>query len=89
MIEKWWNEIELSRSKLYQVVNKLKSIKQRLKVWNFEPFGYIFENKRELEEELENLNKEIIEKGMNLALYEREKCLMKDYEDILTKEELF
>ena len=38
---------------------------------------------------MENLNKEVIEKGMNLALYKREKWLLKDYEDILTKDELF
>lgn len=56
-----------------------------LKVCNYEYFGKIFENK----EELENLNKEVIEKEMYLALYERDKCLMKDYNDILTKEELF
>lgn len=89
LIEKWWKDIEVSGSNLYRVISKLKVIKNNLLRWNKTHFGNIFEAKVKLEEEMSKVNKRVIEKGIDEALYLEEKKLLANYEDILAKEEVF
>ncbi|XP_059067480.1 uncharacterized protein LOC131858298 [Cryptomeria japonica] len=74
---------------IYKVVNKLKIIKKNLIHWNKEHFGNIFDNKARVEAELVEVNEKVMRRGMDEALFLREKNLLVDHESILVKEEVF
>jgi hypothetical protein len=43
----WWKEKTIPHgSKMYQFQQRLKNFKQRLKIWNKQTFGNIFEAQR-------------------------------------------
>lgn len=89
LIEQWWNEGSFEGSRLFCFVSKLKFIKRNLLEWNADHFRNIFVTKRELEAQLEDLNEKVITEGMSQAEYLKERELLADYEDILSKEEVF
>ncbi|XP_059068533.1 uncharacterized protein LOC131859038 [Cryptomeria japonica] len=89
LLKEWWNAAEVSRSRIYKVVNKLKIIKQNPIHWNKEHFGNIFDNKAQVEAELAKVNEKVMGHGMDEALFLGEKKLLVDHESILTKEEVF
>ncbi|XP_059070595.1 uncharacterized protein LOC131860228 [Cryptomeria japonica] len=88
-IQKWWTKCNIQGSKMFQITLKLKEIKHKLLVWNKERFKNIFEEKLRIEKEMDEVNIEVIMHGMDQLLYNTEKRLLKEYEDILTKEEIF
>lgn len=49
--EKWW-DIEVTGSPLFQVTQKLKSVKNKLRSWNKDVFGHVNEKKEKLREEM-------------------------------------
>ncbi|GLJ26421.1 hypothetical protein SUGI_0509500 [Cryptomeria japonica] len=73
LIEKWWKGTRFLGSKLYRVLYKFKRAKNNLLRWNKTHFGNIFEAKVNLEEEMSKINNMVIEKGMDEALYLKEK----------------
>ncbi|XP_059065753.1 uncharacterized protein LOC131857344 [Cryptomeria japonica] len=89
LLEKCWKEEVVSGSKMFIVANKLKIIKRKLLEWNVEHFGNIFERKQLVETKLKAVNTEVLKSGMDEILFLREKTLLKDYEDILAKEEIY
>ncbi|XP_057816420.1 uncharacterized protein LOC131029792 [Cryptomeria japonica] len=74
---------------MFRLTLKLKEIKHKLLDWNKERFKNIFKEKLRIEKELENVNIEVIRHGMDQVLYETEKRLLGEYEDILANEEIF
>jgi hypothetical protein len=58
-IETWWVENpNLYGTKMYQFQQKLKHIKLKIKKWNKEVFGNIFEEKKRLETEMATIQLE-------------------------------
>ncbi|XP_057870114.1 uncharacterized protein LOC131076796 [Cryptomeria japonica] len=88
LIEQWWRESVFSGSKMYIVANKLKLIKRRLLEWNREHFGNIFDKKLLVEMDLKDVNREVLDQGMDEPLFLKEKILLTEYEEILAKEEI-
>lgn len=86
LLEEWWKEEQVSGSKAYCLITKLKRIKQRILNWNKEHLKKIFQEKLLLEEELEKFQEGIINRGMENLTYLKEKELRNKYVDILTKE---
>lgn len=74
---------------MYQSNKKLKYIKEKLKEWNKCQFKNIFHEKIRIEKELTNLNKRIIEKGMEIEEYENEKSLKEDLYEIMVRGKCF
>lgn len=74
---------------MFIVVNKLKWIKRKLLEWNANKFGNIFEAKLNLEKEMNEINSQVIQNGMNEDLYLKEKEFLIEYEEFLAREELF
>lgn len=74
---------------MYIVANKLRLIKRRLLEWNREHFGNIFDKKLLVEKDLKDVNREVLDWGMDEPLFLKEKILLKEYEEILAKQEIF
>ncbi|XP_059073376.1 uncharacterized protein LOC131874149 [Cryptomeria japonica] len=89
LISHWWKEVIFEGSKLFCFVSKLKYVKKQLLNWNTSHFKNIFTVKKNLEAQLEDLNEKVIQEGMTQNLFLEEKHLLAEYEDILSKEEIF
>jgi hypothetical protein len=60
-IEKWWSKKpDLYGTKMYQFQQRLKHVKLRIKIWNKEVFGNIFEEKRRLESDMASIQTKVI-----------------------------
>ena len=88
-IQDWWQDDQFEGSRMFFLVSKLKNLKQKIINWNKLHFKNIFQEKLDIEEKMSNLNKEIIEKGMNNESYLLEKEYILKHEEILAKEEMF
>ena len=58
-------------------------------MWNREVFKNIFVEKLRLEDQLEEVNKVVMQGGMDEALFLKEQRLKKEYEEVLHKEEVY
>lgn len=70
------------------MIRKLKFVKEKIKEWNKVHSGNIFTKKREIENELEELNELIMKQGMFGSNFEQEKELHQKNSEILTREEI-
>lgn len=89
LIENWWQEASVVGSKLFCFNAKLKFVKHKLLQWNSQHFRNIFSTKSLIEGRLATLNDKIILEGMDLESFQQEKMLLLEYEDILSKEDIF
>jgi hypothetical protein len=56
----WWEEAAVSTgTKMYRLQQKLKNFKQKLKTWNKQTFGNIFEAQKQLMEQMSNVQGQI------------------------------
>jgi len=52
-IQDWWREVDVPHgSKMYRFQQKLKNLKQTLKLWNKHTFGNIFDSQKQLSEQM-------------------------------------
>jgi hypothetical protein len=59
-IQAWWREAEVpDGSKMYKFQQKLKNLKQTLKLWNQNTFGNIFDAQKQLSAQLEEIQHQI------------------------------
>jgi hypothetical protein len=50
-IQDWWRQVEVPRgSKMFRFQQKLKNLKQIIKIWNKQTFGNIFDSQKQLSE---------------------------------------
>ena len=68
---------------MFCFVSKLKSIKEKILKWNKTQFKNIFQEKLDIEEKLEKLNKEVIKNGMNNETYQLEKEYLQKQREIV------
>ncbi|KAH9302372.1 hypothetical protein KI387_013955, partial [Taxus chinensis] len=87
-IKEWW-VWEGTGTSQFRLLQKLKNVKQKVRIWNKEVFGNIFEKKKELKQQLEELELQVSMKGMTLEDHQREKILLSDLHNINSHEETF
>ena len=69
-----------TRTVMYRFQQKLKSLKAKIRTWNREEFGNIFEDKKRLLSELDLINKKGMEEGWNEDMKVKEKYLLSQIE---------
>ncbi|XP_059073802.1 uncharacterized protein LOC131070546 [Cryptomeria japonica] len=85
----WWKEAPVVEGFLtFQFFKKLSFVKQKLKYWNREVFGNIFDEKRRLEGDLGALNAKVLVEGMDEVDFLTEKDLLSKYGEFLQREEI-
>ncbi|XP_059068633.1 uncharacterized protein LOC131859110 [Cryptomeria japonica] len=89
-IEKWWVECADYRgTPSFCFVQKMKYLRNKIKIWNVESFKNIFLEKIRVEAELDRLNNLVIEKGMSIEEFKTENSLKAELAKILQQEEIF
>jgi hypothetical protein len=72
-IQDWWREAEIPRSsKMYRFQQKLKNLKQTLKLWNKHTFGNIFDSQKQLSEQMGEIRNQIRMQGLTNELKSQE-----------------
>ena len=61
---------------MYRFQQKLKALKEKIRTWNREEFGNIFEDKKKLLSELDLINRQGMEGGWDEDMKVKEKDLM-------------
>ncbi|XP_057818721.2 uncharacterized protein LOC131031588 [Cryptomeria japonica] len=86
----WWKEAPVVEGFLaFWFFKKLSFVKQKLKSWNREVFGNIFDEKRRIEGNLGALNAKVLAEGMDEVDYFTEKYLLSKYGEVLQREEIY
>ncbi len=87
-MEEWWN-IKIDGTALFRVTSKLKNVKKKVKIWNKNYFGNIFEDKSVLKEDIQIIQDIIQKEGYSPELLLEENEKLTQYHDIITKEEIY
>jgi hypothetical protein len=88
-IQAWWREAEVPRgSKMYRFQQKLKNLKQTLKLWNQSTFGNIFDAQKQLLAQLEGIQQQIRLHGLTNELKAQEITLNQQLEVRKKQEEI-
>ena len=74
---------------MYKFHQQLKVLKDRIKIWNKEEFGNIFEDKHMLENQLKAIQEEVISNGYSEDLFEKEKELTSQIKAREKQEEIY
>jgi exonuclease III len=92
-IHKWWREAEIDQgSKMYRFQQRLKNLKQLLKIWNKHTFGDIFASQQHLSNRMSEIQRQIRTQGLTTDLKEEEQDITqqlaarKKQEEILWKQ---
>ncbi|XP_059070965.1 uncharacterized protein LOC131862171 [Cryptomeria japonica] len=89
-MEKWWKECkDIKGTPSFCFVQKLKYLKNKIKIWNVASFKNIFAKKIRVEEELNRINNLVIEKGMTNEEFHEENSLKVELAEILLREEMY
>ena len=76
---------------MYQFQQKIKSLKGKIKHWNLESFGNIFQEKKQLEHKMKEVQQVVMTQGFSKEMRAQEQHLLKELnlkeqrEDILWK----
>lgn len=87
-ILEWW-DIWIDGFSMLILDKKLNLTKRKVKVWNKELFGDIFQQKIGIKYDLDVIQKSIQEVGDTIGMRHKENQSLVKYNDIITKEELF
>ena len=72
-IQDWWREAEVPcGSKMYRFQQKLKNLKQTLKLWNKHTFGNIFDSQKQPSEQMGEIQHQIRLQGLTNELKSQE-----------------
>lgn len=88
LIEDTWN-IQVLGSPMFVLSHKLKTLKERLKIWNRETFGNVHVMVKDAENNLKDLQECIDVNGHKDLLLEQEKMAQIEYQKALDIEEAF
>jgi hypothetical protein len=89
MAHHWWSTVEtLMGTKMYCFQQKLKHFKQHVRKWNKEVFGNIFQERKLLEQKLENLQAQFIQAGYTITQQQEENELKRKLEERHKQEEI-
>jgi hypothetical protein len=88
-IKIWWIEdIQEQGTKMYRIQGRLRHVKNKIKPWNQEVFGNIVQTKKELEIQMEDIQKYCIQDGYNEEKKMEEKQLHREWEKRCMQEEI-
>jgi hypothetical protein len=73
---------------MYIFQQKLKKFKQHLKDWNKTTFGNIFQEKQDLEQQMQNIQQEILTHGATKQLKEEETQIKQKLNERYVQEEM-
>jgi hypothetical protein len=88
-INEWWREASIPHgSKMYHFQQKLQNLKQQLKLWNRQTFGNIFESQRQMNEQMNKVQRQIREYGLSEDLKKQEASIGHQMEIRKSQEEV-
>eukprot|EP00253_Pinus_taeda_P023904 PITA_23904 len=88
-LEEWWNESQVrGQRKMHTFQLRLKELKQKIRKWNKEDFGNIFEEKQKLERAMEEVQQKNIWEGRNEERCQEESRLISQIEERRKQEEI-
>jgi exonuclease III len=88
-IQDWWRQAEIPHgSKMYRFQQKLKNLKQTLKLWNKQTFGSIFDSQKQLSRQMDEIQHQIREQGLTNELKAQELRVAQQIEDRKRQEEI-
>jgi hypothetical protein len=73
---------------MYRFQQKLKNFKQKLKTWNKQTFGNIFEAQRQLKEQMSIVQSQIRDMGLSEPLKLQEEAISQKLEERKSQEEI-
>ena len=89
-IAKWWTKyLHIQGMRMFLLHQRLKHIKVRLKDWNNNEFGNIFEAKKTIEGKMQELNQALIMDGFDKFRNDQVTKHHKDWENLCKQEEIF
>ena len=88
LLKKWWISAPFAPgSKIHQFSNKLKHVKEPVKIWNIQVFKNVFKQKEIVKLQLEESHCSIIKIGMENDTYVKKKELQVEWVELCNKEE--
>lgn len=88
-LEEWWRKSDQrGRNKMHTFQLKLKEMKDKLKKWNKEEFGNILEEKKRLEQRMEELQQKDILEGIQEERTKEEGIILNQLEERRKQEEI-
>jgi hypothetical protein len=85
----WWSTTEIQKgTKMYCFQQKLKHFKQQVHKWNKEVFRNIFQERKLLEQKLEDLQEKIIHTGHTTTQQQEENDIKRKLEERYKQEEI-
>lgn len=89
-IAKWWTEdLQIQGRRMILLHKRLKHMKLRLRDWNKNEFGNIFEVKKIVGGKMQELNQALITDGFDRARNDQATKLHQDWENLCKQEEMF
>ena len=81
LVNQWWQElVPPPRTVMYRFQQKLRTLKAKIRTWNREEFGNIFEDKKRLLSKLDLINRKGMEEGWDEDMKVKEKDLLSQIE---------
>lgn len=74
---------------MFRIVKKLRNVKRRIRIWNKEDFGHIFQAKSKAIDNLSEIQEKIQKDGFNDNLRNFEKATLTGLHNIISREEAF
>ena len=74
---------------MYQFQQKLKLLKSKIKQWNKDSFGNIFQSKQELDSKIKEVQIQGMQRGFSDEIYAQEKLLIQEFSLREKHEEVF
>eukprot|EP00253_Pinus_taeda_P029818 PITA_29818 len=88
-LEEWWTQSHVrGQCKMHTFQLRLKEIKNKIRKWNKEDFGNIFEEKQKLEKAMEEVQQQIILEGRDEERSKEESSLISQLEERRKQEEI-
>jgi len=88
-LEEWWLQSQVrGQCKMHTFQLRLKEIKHKIRKWNKEDFGNIFEEKQKLERAMEEIQQQIILEGRTEEKCKEESRLISQLEERRKQEEI-
>ena len=88
-LKEWWEEIPtIKGTQMYQVQQKLKILKTKIKKWNKKYFGNIFKEKAELEGKIKEVQMKGIQNAFTMDIREQERTLIQEFSQREHQEEI-
>ncbi|XP_057859072.1 uncharacterized protein LOC131067930 [Cryptomeria japonica] len=87
-IQNWWNSL-VQGSAMFRIAKKLEIIKRKARAWSKSSFGDIFKRNKEVETNLDRLQRTIAEGITSMDIHKEEECWRQKWKGIMSLEEIY